>query len=300
MHGAVMAILLFGATGMLGQALSVEAARRRRDVIGASRSGPDRAIDLADAGAVAALVTTLRPECVINAAALTDLDECERDPARAYAINARAVAVMAQACRAVRVPLVHVSTDHFFTGDGDRPHAEQDPVTLVNEYARTKFAAEAFAGLAPRALIVRTNVTGMRGWAGRPTFAEWALSALVRRTTLRLFDDFHISTIDAPGFSRALFDLVATDATGVINLAARTVASKRRFVRALARVLGITLDWDEIASVRSLATPRAESGGLDVSRAERLLGYALPDTDEVCRNLVEQWRGERCAMPAAS
>jgi hypothetical protein len=52
--------------------------------------------------------------------------------------------------------------------------------------------------------------------------------------------------------------------------------------------------------VRDLATPRAESLGLAVGRAERFLGYALPDTDEVCRNLVAQWGDERCVMSAAS
>lgn len=295
-----MAILLFGATGMVGRAIAVEARRRGRDVIGAARSGADRRVDIAEADAVATMVAALRPALVINAAAIVDLDMCERDPCAAYAVNARAVAVMAAACRALAVPLVQISTDHFFTGDGDRPHSETDPVTLVNEYARTKFAAEAFAGLAPRALVVRTNVTGLRGGPGRPTFAEWALDAVVRRAPLRLFDDYCVSTIDTVAFARALFDLIAAAATGVVNLAARTVASKTCFVRTLARELGVTLDWDERASVRALATPRGESAGLDVGRAERILGYALPDTDTVCRNLVLQWEEQRCATQPVS
>jgi dTDP-4-dehydrorhamnose reductase len=299
-QGVIMAILLFGATGMLGRAIAAEAWRRGQGVVGAARGGPDRALDLVDTDATAALVAAVRPDLVINAAALVDLDACERDPGRAYAVNARSVAVMAGACRAQDVPFVQISTDHFFTGDGDRRHAETDPVTLVNEYARTKFAGEAFARLAPRALVVRTNVTGMRGGPGRAGFAEWAFEALVRRAPLRLFDDYHGSTIDTVAFARALFDLVAGGTTGVVNLAARTVASKARFVRGLARELGIVLDWDERASVRGLATRRAESTGLDVGKAERLLGYALPDTDTVCRNLVVQWEEQRCATRRAS
>ncbi|HUZ72616.1 MAG TPA: sugar nucleotide-binding protein [Stellaceae bacterium] len=295
-----MAILLFGATGMLGRAISSEAKRRGRDLVGAARSGTDRVVDLAVEDAGVALIAALRPELVVNAAAIVDLDACERDPCGAYAVNARAVALMAAACRALRVPLVQISTDHFFTGGGDRRHTETDPMTLVNEYARTKFAAESFASLAPRTLVVRTNVTGLRGEPGRLTVAEWALDALVRRAPLRLFDDYHSSTIDTIGFARALFDLIDTGTTGVVNLAARTVASKARFVRTLAGALGIALDWDERASVRELATPRAESVGLDVAKAERILGYALPDTETVCRNLVLQWKEQRCAMQPAS
>jgi len=295
-----MAILLFGATGMVGQAIAAEAGRRGRAVIGAARHGSDRSIDLCQADAITAAIHAVAPELVINAAAITSLDACEGDPGRAYAVNARAVAVMATACRAAGSGFVQVSTDHFYIGAGSRLHAETDRLTLVNEYARTKYAGEAFAHLAPGALVVRTNVTGMRGWPGQPTFAEWALDALMRRAPLRLFEDYHTSTIDTVDFAQALFDLLASGASGVINLAAGEVASKRRFVQALARSLGIVLDWDEPASVCELATPRAESTGLDVGMAENLLGYRLPRTDEVCRKLVMQWEQTRCATRRAS
>jgi dTDP-4-dehydrorhamnose reductase len=295
-----MAILVFGATGMVGQAIAAEAKRHGRALCGVSRHGPDRVADLERVDGIRPLLEDAAPELVINAAAITDIAACDRDRAAALAVNARAVLAMSEFCRDAKVPLVQVSTDHFFTGDGAKRHSELAPVTFVNEYARTKFLAEGFAGVAPHALIVRTNVTGLRGWPGRPTFAEWALDALERRAPLRLFDDFFTSTIDARSFARALFDLIEGGAAGIVNLASRTVTSKRRFVHTLATVLGIALDWDEPASVESLAVPRAESLGLDVAKAERLLGYALPDADQVCCNLVSQWVEERCAIPLAS
>lgn len=292
--------ILFGATGMVGQAIAAEAHRRGRKLAGVSRHGSDRTADLADLDALRALLEDEAPDLVINAAAVADIDICECDPAAALSVNARAVLVMAEYCHDAAIPLVQISTDHFFTGNGPQPHTELAPVALLNEYARTKYLGEGFACVAPLALVVRTNVTGLRGIASRPTFAEWAFDALERRAPITLFDDFYASTIDAPSFSRALLDLVDRGATGTINLAARTVASKWRFVHRLAKMMEITLDWDEAASVRSLAVPRAESLGLDVSRAERILGYALPDTDQVCRNLVSQRGNARCAIPLAS
>lgn len=294
-----MAILLFGATGMLGRAIAAEARRRGRTLVGASRHGPDRAIDLCDADAARALVQSLRPELVINAAAVASIEACERDPALAYRVNAAAVAAMAEACRAAQTPLVHVSTDHFFTGDGDARHGEGAPVTLLNEYARSKYLAEGFALVAPRALVLRTNVTGLRGRIGDPTFAEWALDALMRHKPLRLFEDYFTSTIDAPSFAVALFDLFGKGAQGIVNLGARTVASKRAFVHALARALPVRLDWDQPASIREITPPRAESLGLDITKAAQILGHAPPDTELVCRNLVSQWK-EQCAIPLAS
>ncbi len=289
-------MILFGATGMLGQAIAVEGRRRGRAFSGVSRHGPDVVADLASFPSVRPLLAAAAPDLVINAAALADIDACERDPALALAVNARAVLAMAEYCRDAEIPFVQISSDHFFTGNGPMPHGELAPVALLNEYARSKYLGEGFAGIAPRALVVRTNVTGCRGWAGRPTFAEWAMDALERRAPLTLFDDFYSSTIDTPSFARALFDLIERGVTGTINLAAHSVASKWRFVHRLARMMEITLDWDEAASVQTLAVPRAESLGLDVRKAEALLGYALPDTDQVCRNLVSQRIKPRCAI----
>ncbi len=294
-----MAILLFGATGMLGQAIAAEARRRGHALAAVSRHGPDWLVDLAEAEDARALMRAVRPDLVINAAAIASIAACERDPGLAYRINAAAVSAMAEHCRASDIPFVQISTDHFFTGDDDARHGEVAPVTLLNEYARSKYLAEGFALVAPRALVLRTNVTGMRGRIDDPTFAEWALDALVHRKPLRLFDDFFTSTLDTPSFAAAMFDLVERRAQGIVNIGARTVASKRGFVHALARCLGIRLDWDERASVQSMTPPRAESLGLDTGKAERLLGYALPDTDRVCRNLVSQWK-EQCAIPLAS
>ena len=294
-----MVLLVFGATGLLGQAIRAEAARRGIETLGVARRNADHALDLSRADSLASLFTASRPRLVVNAAAQTNLDACENDPGAAYRINARAVALIAEQCRAADVPFVQISTDHYFVGDRDRAHGESDPVSLVNEYARSKYAGEAFALTCPRALVLRTNITGFRGWTGQPTFAEWILSSLGERKPLRLFEDFYTSTIDVTAFSRATFDLVARGATGVVNLASRMVASKRQFAHMLARSAGVDLDWDEPASVRSLGTGRAESLGLDVGLAERLLGYRLPTLEEVCRSLASHWTSRQCAMTPA-
>lgn len=283
-------LLVFGATGLLGQAVVAEAKRRGVQALGVARKGANFDVDLTNMVQVAELFALVSPTRVINAAANTNLDSCEQDPGGTYLINARAVALIAEQCRASGASLVHVSTDHFFTGDGPHVHAEDSAVTLVNEYARSKYAGEGFARNLPGSLVIRTNITGFRGWFGQPTFAEWAVDAILNRRPLKLFHDFYTSTIDVDSFSRLLFELFDTGAVGVINLASSTVSSKSDFVRELAAAFGIRLDWATVASVRDMPTARAESGGLDVSKAERLLGYSLPTLREVCSALAAQYR----------
>ena len=107
---------------------------------------------------------------------------------------------------------------------------------------------------------------------------------------MTLFDDFYTSTIDVDTLAPTLLDLAGRDVAGVLNVASRQVSSKKTFVEALARAMDIDLDWAKTASVRNMKVARAESLGLDVSRAEAVLGYRLPDLTAVARRLVVRWR----------
>lgn len=262
---------------MLGQAIVSEAHGRRMDVCGAGRSGPDITVDVRDGLALDDALARVRPDVVINSVAIVDLGRCEAEPALAYAVNARTVALLAESCRRHSARLVHISTDHYYVGDGNAPHDELAPVHLVNEYARTKFAGEAFALTLPRSLVIRTNVTGFRGRPDSPTFIEWAIAAIGSGEPLTLFDDFYTSTMAAHDCAGAVFDAVEAEATGVLNVASSEVSSKLAFVTALAEEMGHPLNEPLTGTVRGLLPRRAESLGLDVSRAESILGRPMPD-----------------------
>jgi len=276
---------------MLGQALLAAASRHGLAMEGIARRRATHCCDVTDRQALFALLEKLAPGVIINAAAQTSLDACERDPGAAYLINAKLAADLATYCAASGARLVQISTDQFFTGDGRALHDEGARVHLLNEYARTKFAGEIFAQQATGTLIVRTNLVGLRGWPGQPTFVEWALNALRERAPMTLFEDFHTSSIDVDSFADILLALITTGASGLLNVAARDTASKAEFITGLARRLQLSLDNAHSGSVRSLAgAPRAESLGLDVARAERLLQRALPTTEEVLTRIVARIR----------
>jgi dTDP-4-dehydrorhamnose reductase len=286
-----MTLLVLGSTGLLGQALVATARGRGVATVGLARSNADLAVDVRDTDALAAAVDAAAPDAVVNCAALVDLGACERDPGVAYAVNARPAGLLAEATAARGARLVQISTDHYWTGDGSRRHAEDAAVRVLNEYARTKLAGEALALTAPAALVVRTNIVGARGWAGRPTFAEWAFEMLESGAEMTLFDDFFTSSIDTASCATAVLDLLERETSGVVNVAASEVSSKRQFVDALASAMGLSAPDAASGAVAGMAPPRAESLGLDVSLAESLLGRSLPDRAEVARALVTERRG---------
>ncbi len=281
-----MRVLIVGATGMLGQALVAEARHRGIAVLGIARYGADINIDLADTVALESALQSVTVDVVVNAAAIVSLELCEREPGRAYAVNARPVGCMAEYCRRMGIRFIQVSTDHYYRGDGRYAHTEDAPISLLNEYARTKFAGEAFALLAPTTLVLRTNIVGFRGDSTRPSLVEWIMDTLRNRKPLKLFFDSFHSPIHVADFASGVFELMAVDARGVLNLAGRDVVSKAEFVRKIAQSMSINPDWAEMGSVVDLGLPRANSLGLDVSRAEGILGYRLPSVDSTIAKLM--------------
>ena len=288
-----MTHLVFGASGMLGLQLVRELQTRGNQVEGASRHGPDHLLDVCVADETASIIRRTAPAGVWNAAAMVNIALCERDNAAAYAVNARAVSVMVQACKETGSRLVQVSTDHYYVGQEAMRHDEQAEVHLVNEYARTKLAGEAFALTHRDALIIRTNITGFRGVASQPTFAEWAFDVVFGDRQVTLFHDMHVSTLDTSNFCKAACDLQQSGATGILNVASRDVFTKKVFIETLAKRLGRTLSKAKVGSVSGLEPPRADSLGLDVNRAEAILGYRLPGLIEVVDTLIAEFKGSK-------
>lgn len=287
-----MSVLVLGSTGLLGQALMKEASRRGINASGVARTNADICLDISDANRLEDIVKENKPEIIINTVAMTSLDECEKHPDRAYITNSRPAAILADLCTGSRIYLVQISTDHYYTGDGSAKHGEQCPVRFVNEYARTKYIAEIFALGCPNSLVVRTNIVGFRNKAGQPTFLEWVLASLRSNSQMTLFEDFYTSSIDVGHFSEALFDLIPQRLGGILNVASSEVANKRQFIEKLAVRLGFSLENTKNGSVRSIKNvARAESLGLDVKKAEALLGYRLPTLDQVIDRLASEYRG---------
>lgn len=161
-------ILITGANGALGEAVcglfKDIAATYPTDIT----VGGDIAIrlDVASSADVAAACARIEPAAIINLAAMTDLEECERDPARTYEVNAWGVRNLVREVRARNIPFVHISTAGVF--DGARPsYAECDAheANPLSVYGKSKYAGELIARTYPRSIVVRS------GWmiGGGPT-----------------------------------------------------------------------------------------------------------------------------------
>ena len=176
-------ILLFGANGQLGRELCALAALRGENVIGLTRAEAD----IADAMAVEAAIANAKPRLIVNAAAYTAVDKAEGDIEGATRGNVLGPAVLARGANAAGVPLMHVSTDYVFDGTKAGAYVENDPISPLGVYGRTKAEGErAVRDAAKRHVIVRTSwVYGVHG----ANFLKTMLRLAKERDELRIVAD---------------------------------------------------------------------------------------------------------------
>ena len=267
-------ILVTGANGQLGFELARLLAPRGRVV------ATDRAtLDLGDADAIAETVRAAKPALIVNAAAYTAVDKAESERDAAYAINARAPAILADEARRAGALLIHYSTDYVFDGSATAPYDEDAPTAPLGVYGASKLAGEqAIAASGARALVFRTSwVYGMRGSNFLLTMRRLA----AERDELRVVAD----QTGVPNWCRALalatrlvVDLgidAAGERAGLYHMSASGQATWFEFARAIIgdvvrpRVTPIT--------TAQYPTParRPAYGVLATTKFERTFGFAL-------------------------
>src|SRR5512145_604576 len=158
-----MKLLITGASGLLGISLALEALRAH-EVIGMDRgklkSAPFPVIkaDLLHRTAIDSVIDSVRPDWVVNCAALANLDVCEEYPDLAKALNTDIPGELAKLCAKKNIRFVHISTDAVFDGEKTDPYLEEDSPNPLGVYSITKLAGERVVQEAnPQAIIARVN-----------------------------------------------------------------------------------------------------------------------------------------------
>jgi dTDP-4-dehydrorhamnose reductase len=233
-----------------------------------------RQLDVRDADAVSALVAGSSPDVIVHTAALNPGQGNDFET-----VNVTGTANVANAAAAADTRLIHVSTDMVFDGQRGN-YCEDDPVRPLNEYGRSKAAAEAaVTDSGAHAVIVRTSL--IYGW--RPTVAraaQWMIDALDRRELVRLWSDEVRCPIWVESLAAALVELAGLDYTGPLHVAGDEKMSRYEFGVALLRFHHI-----DRGPVFAVEVPRGQlrprDCTLDTSRARELLETPLPGVTRV-------------------
>jgi dTDP-4-dehydrorhamnose reductase len=227
-----MRTIVFGAKGQLGRDLC-ERFRREGEVLAADL--PE--VDIADLDAVERFVRDARPDLVVNAAAYTDVEAAEDNPAAAFQVNETGAGNIGRASCRAGAPVVYYSTDFVFDGAKSAPYMPDDTPAPLCVYAESKLAGEAATRAAnERHCIIRT--AWLYGPGGN-NFVEKILRAAQARPSLTVVED----EIGSPTYTLDLAEATATLASvggsGTFHVVNGGSCSRYEFARKIVELGGL-------------------------------------------------------------
>jgi dTDP-4-dehydrorhamnose reductase len=256
--------------------------------------GPDLAwagdrteVDVTDGGAVAALVSRVRPDTVFNAAAWNRVDAAESEPGPAFAVNAAGPHFLARSARDAGALLVHYSTDYVFDGTATRPYREDDVPRPLGVYGASKLAGEHLVAAAGgEHLVVRTSAVLGRGGSAQKggSFVERIVAQARAGERLRVVADQFFSPTSAQDLAEASLALVRAGARGLVHVTNAGSCTWHELAEAALAVAGLDVPVERVAAA-DLGLP-ARRPAYSVLDGSRYLSLGLPPL-----------RGWRAALP---
>jgi dTDP-4-dehydrorhamnose reductase len=208
-------------------------------------------LDVTDRDRVLQVIGEVRPAVIVNAAAWTDVDGCEGDPDRAFAVNALAVRNVAEAADHVGAWLCHLSTDYVFDGRSESPYGEWDHPNPLSAYGRSKLGGEHEVG--DRATVVRSS--WLAGSAGR-SFVRTILAAVGRGGPLRVVEDEIGSPTFTPDLAGMIRRLVTERRPGLHHVTNQGSVSRYALAVEAVRFAGFDADSVLPTTAAELDPPR--------------------------------------------
>jgi dTDP-4-dehydrorhamnose reductase len=244
-----MRIVVTGASGLVGRAISIETPRPAKRGEGGRRPGEGHEViplthadlDITDRDAVRRKMKQLRPDLIINCA-VVGVDACEDDPKLAKAVNVDGPHNLAEAAPAI----VHFSSNYVFEGTQEKFYAIDDEAKPINEYGRTKLAGEhAVAEACRNAFIIRSS------WIfgpGKESFISTVHRQLRAGKSVRAVSDIWASTTFVDDLVLRVVEIVEQRQYGLHHVVNAGVCSNETFALEAARIVGASPNLVESAS----------------------------------------------------
>jgi dTDP-4-dehydrorhamnose reductase len=286
-------LLVTGASGLLGANLAILAQKLGYEVLGWTNSRPlvdapfaTRAVDFSNPQDLARAFQAAEPDALINCAAQANVDAAEKQPERAYRVNAEAAGELAKLAGSASLPTIHISTDAVFDGITGN-YKETDSPNPLNTYAQSKLAGEhAVAQANPEAAIARVV---FYGWSltGTRSLAEFFYNNLTASKPVNGFTDMFFSPLYVAHLAEALLEMLQKRLSGIYHVYAPESLSKYDFGVRLAQEF--ELDASLIRPISALdsdlPTRRSLNLSMNTDKLQAALGKPLPSQTEGLRAL---------------
>ncbi len=296
-----MKLLITGASGLYGSKLAKLAISQNHEVFSVHSQHPAEfgqpiQLDVSDKEKVEAEFKKLRPEVVVHAATMTDVDKCEINRELAWKINFEGTRNVAEASKKCGAFLVYISTDYVFDGEKGR-YLETDLASPLSYYGYTKLKAEELVqNLLSQYCIARPSVIyGATPAAGKVNFALWLLTKLRNNEKTEVFSDQWNSPTLNSSLAEMTLEIAERRLTGVFHLSGATRISRFDFAALFAEIFELDGSLLFPSSMRDFSMPakRPRDSSLNTSKAEHALKNKPLKIEEALKRLKEEINGAK-------
>lgn len=274
-----MRLLITGGSGLLGSKTASISVRKGYEAYTGyndheATKGIPIKLDICNKREVDKAFEKIKPDTVIHAAALTNVDKCEENNELARRVNIGGTKNITEAAEQIKAFLVYVSTDYVFSGE-EGSYRETDEPNPVNNYGLTKFEGEKIVTSSNLEwCIARSSVIyGSTPAAGKDNFVLWVLNKLRNEEPLRIVTDQRVSPTLNTSLAEMAMEILERRLTGVYHLAGATPLNRYEF----ARLIAGTFQLDESliipagSSDMKWLAKRPRDSSLNVEKASKTL-----------------------------
>jgi dTDP-4-dehydrorhamnose reductase len=278
-----MRVTIFGASGLLGQALMRE--WQGDEVVGLS----SRDVDLRDAERVRDAVQKTRPEWIVLSAAYTDVDGCESHQDLAFGVNRDGAVNVAAAAKGAGAKLVFLSSDYVFDGTKTSPYEIDDARNPQSVYGRSKAEAEVrLLDVLPECCIARTS------WlfgAGGKCFPDTILKLAASRPALDVVNDQRGCPTYSVDLARAIIALCRKNANGIVHVTNAGDCSWFEFAREIVTASGLSTEVRPISTQQMPRPARRPAYSVLSAKIIEKLDIVMPTWQDALRRYLQERRG---------
>ena len=279
-------IMVTGSNGLLGQKITDLSLQDPEIELIATSVGPNRyplkagytyeVLDVLDSKRLDELVMKYHPDAIVHTAAMTNVDACEHDRDKCYALNVKSVENLIEVCQRKDIQLIHLSTDFIFDGE-DGPYTEDAKANPLSYYGETKLESEILLqNSSCNWAILRTIIVyGIVNDMSRTNIVLWAKAALEKGEPINVVDDQWRMPTLAEDLAQCCLLAVKKNAKGIFNASGKDLMSILEIVERVADYYGLDKTLINPITSESLnqAAKRPKKTGFILDKTRRELGY---------------------------
>lgn len=250
-------------------------------------------LDISNKSDVRSLITSYRPDVILNAAAIANVDLCETERELAWKVNVIAVENLVEICRRIDAKLIHVSTDYVFDGKTGK-YCEEDRAHPINYYGKTKLAGEnVIISSGIRHAILRTILIYGAGINVKNNFGLWLVHNLSNNRRIQCVDDQISNPTHVYDIAAAMKSAIEHNLHGLYHICGAETISRYDFALKTAEIFGFDSTLIQRSKTKDVQRPalRPLNTSFIFEKAKKAFNYNPMNVTQGLKRLQQELMG---------